>query len=38
MGAHDDAGRARFDLRDPAIEAIHEAIKSDRFFDLPPKL
>jgi hypothetical protein len=29
---------ARFDLRDPAIEAISEAITSERFFDLPSKI
>jgi hypothetical protein len=29
---------ARFDLGDAAIEAIYEAITSERFFDLPPKL
>ena len=29
---------ARFDLGDAAVVAIYEAIRNERFFDLPPKL
>lgn len=38
MGNPSGSLMARFDLGDAGTEAIHEAVTSEHFFDLPPKL